>query len=138
MSTSNKSLRVAGVDLPLAPMKSARTIRLVLVTAPNRKIARSLAKAALTAKLVACANIVPGLESHYWWQGALEHSSELLVLFKTTRSHLAALEKLILDLHPYDTPEWLVVPVAHVGEKYLSWAEANSTFPPFHSSHPPI
>lgn len=107
-------------------MKSARTIRLVLVTAPNRKIARSLAKAALTAKLVACANIVPGLESHYWWQGALEHSSELLVLFKTTRSHLAALEKLILDLHPYDTPEIISVTLDASTPRYLDWILAST------------
>lgn len=126
MSAPNKSLRAAGVDLPLAPMKSARTIRLVLVTAPNRKIARSLAKAALTAKLVACANIVPGLESHYWWQGALERSSELLILFKTKRSHLAALEKLILDLHPYDTPEIISLPLDASTPRYLDWILAST------------
>ena len=107
-------------------MKSARTIRLVLVTAPNRKTARSLAKAALTAKLIACANIVPGLESHYWWQGKLERSSELLILFKTTRRHLAALEKLVLDLHPYDTPEIISLTLDSSTPRYLDWILAST------------
>lgn len=107
-------------------MKSARTIRLILVTAPNRNTARTLARAALTARLVACANIVPGLESHYWWQGKLERSSELLVLFKTTRRHLAALEKLVLHLHPYDTPEMISLTIDSSTPRYLAWILAST------------
>ncbi len=107
-------------------MKTVRTIRLVLVTVPNRKTARSLAKAALTARLVACANIVPGLESHYWWQGKLERSNELLVLFKTTRSQLAVLEKLILAHHPYDTPEIVALTIDSSTPRYLNWILAST------------
>ena len=102
-------------------MKRAAAFRLVLVTAPDLKTARALAKAALTARLVACANLVPKIESHYWWQGKLESSAEVLIVFKTTRAKLVALEKLIVAKHPYDTPEFIALPLAEGNGKYLGW-----------------
>jgi len=102
-------------------VKRAATFRLVLVTAPDLKTARALAKAALTAKLVACANLVPKVESHYWWQGKLEASAEVLIVFKTTRARLAALEQLVVAQHPYDTPEFIALPLAEGNAKYLAW-----------------
>jgi periplasmic divalent cation tolerance protein len=102
-------------------VKRATAFRLVLVTAPDLKVARALAKAALSAKLVACANFVPRIESHYWWQGKLESSAEVLIIFKTTRAKVAALEKLIVAKHPYDTPEFIALPLAEGNAKYLKW-----------------
>lgn len=102
-------------------MKRAATFRLVLVTAPDLKTARGLAQAALSAKLVACANLVPKIESHYWWQGKLESGAEVLILFKTTRAKQAALEKLIVAEHPYDTPEFIALPLTEGNAKYLAW-----------------
>jgi len=102
-------------------VKRAATFRLVLVTAPDLKTARALARAALTAKLVACANLVPKVESHYWWQGKLEASAEVLIVFKTTRARLAALEQLVVAQHPYDTPEFIALPLAEGNAKYLAW-----------------
>lgn len=106
-------------------MKAARSHVLVLVTAPELKTARVLAKAALTARLIACANLVPKIESHYWWRGKVERGAEVLMILKTTRRRLAALEKLILTKHPYDTPEFLVVPVESGTAKYLDWLTAS-------------
>jgi len=102
-------------------VKRATAFRLVLVTAPDLKTARALAKAALFAKLVACANLVPKIESHYWWQGKLESSAEVLIVFKTARAKLAALEQLIVEEHPYDTPEFIALPLAEGNAKYLKW-----------------
>ena len=102
-------------------MKRAAAFRLVLVTAPDLKTARALAKSALNAKLVACANLVPKIESHYWWQGKLEASAEVLIIFKTTRTKLAALQKLVVAEHPYDTPEFIALPLAAGNAKYLAW-----------------
>src|SRR5260221_379475 len=102
-------------------MKSAGKFALVLVTAPDLKTARSLAKAALEARLAACANLIPRIESHYWWQGKLEQSAEVLLLFKTSSRKLAALEKCILAKHPYDTPEFLVTKLSKGTERYLRW-----------------
>jgi len=106
-------------------MKSAAKFSIVLVTVPDLKIARLLTKAALEARLAACANLIPKIESHYWWQGRLESSAELLIIFKTPRTRLAALEKLILTLHPYDTPEFLALPVKAGVGKYLDWLAAS-------------
>jgi len=102
-------------------MKSAINFSLVLVTAPDLKTARILAKTALRAKLIACANLVPKIESHFWWRGKIESGAEVLLVLKTQKSKLAALEKLILARHPYDTPEFLVLPVTAGSEKYLAW-----------------
>src|SRR6266850_7088728 len=92
-------------------VKSAKTFQLVLVTAPDLKTARALARAALSARLIACANLVRGIESHYWWQGKIERGAEVLLILKTTRARLVALEKCILAHHPYDTPEFIVLPL---------------------------
>lgn len=102
-------------------MKPAKNLSVVLVTAPDLKTARRLARAALKAKLVACVNLVPRIESHYWWQGKMERGNEVLMILKTTRPTLPALEKLILKLHPYDTAEFIVLPLTCGSERYLSW-----------------
>lgn len=102
-------------------MKSARQFRLVLVTAPDPRTARKLARAALTRRLAACVNIVAPIESHYWWQGKIESGKECLLILKTTRSRLGALEQCILKEHPYDTPEWLALALTTGTERYLTW-----------------
>ena len=108
-------------------MKTAAKFSLVLVTAPDLKTARSLARLALTARLIACANLLPKIESHYWWQAKMEASREVLLLLKTQKSKLAALKKLILAAHPYDTPEFLVLPVAKGSNGYLQWLAESLT-----------
>jgi len=107
-------------------MRSAASFALVLVTAPDLRTARALARAALAARLVACVSRRPRIESHYRWRGKLERGSELLLLLKTRKSHLAALEKLILKEHPYDTPEFLVVPLGSGTGRYLDWLAAST------------
>ncbi len=102
-------------------MKSATSFSLVLITAPDLKTARSLASRALTTRLVACVNLVPKIESHYWWQGKLASAQEVLLILKTQKTKLAALEKLILAAHPYDTPEFLVLAPAQGSARYLRW-----------------
>src|SRR5687768_13305402 len=83
--------------------------RVVMVTAPDLKTARRIARAALKKKLAACANLIPGLESHYWWKGKLESSREILLLLKTDRKKVAALEGTIRSVHPYETPEFITL-----------------------------
>jgi periplasmic divalent cation tolerance protein len=106
-------------------MKPATKYSIVLVTAPNLKSARSLARAALQARLIACANLIPKIESHYWWRGKIESGAEVLLILKTQKSKLAALEKLILARHPYDTPEFIVLPLSAGNKKYLDWLKLN-------------
>ena len=104
-------------------MKTAARFAIVLVTAPDLKTARRLAKAALTARLIACANLIPKIESHYRWRGKLETSAEVLLVLKTTRARLAKLERLILAAHPYDTPEFVVLRLDKGNAKYLQWLQ---------------
>lgn len=102
-------------------MKPLRPAVVVLVTSPDLKTARLLATGAVRARLAACANLLPKVESHYWWRGKLEAGTEVLLLFKTTRAKLSALEKFILAQHPYDTPEFISLPVAKANRRYLEW-----------------
>ena len=102
-------------------MARASKFLIVMVTTPNRRVARSLARAALKSRMIACANIVPGIESHYWWQGRVTSGKELLLILKTRPACLKRLEKLILDKHPYDTPEFIALPIAHGNMAYLKW-----------------
>jgi periplasmic divalent cation tolerance protein len=102
-------------------MKPKGEYAVVLVTAPDVKTARQLARASLESRLIACANLVPKIESHYRWQGKIERSFEVLLVLKTTTAHLAALEKLILARHPYDTPEVIVLPISRGNKRYLDW-----------------
>lgn len=107
-------------------MKAAGAFALVLVTAPDLKTARAVARAALAAKLIACANLVPRVESHYWWRGKIERGAEVLMVLKTRRAWLGALEKLVLKKHPYDTPEFLVLPLRGGSARYLAWLTASA------------
>lgn len=101
--------------------KTSSRFLIALVTTPDRKTARQLAQAALKARLAACANLIPGLESHYWWQSKIDHGNEVLILFKTSSRQVAALEKLVVSLHPYDTPEFVVLGVERGNQSYLNW-----------------
>jgi periplasmic divalent cation tolerance protein len=106
-------------------MTAARNFAMALVTAPDVKTARALARVALQARLVACANLIPRLESHYWWQGKIDKSNEVLILFKTIERKLTALEKLLLANHPYDTPEFIVLRLNRGNKRYLNWLAAS-------------
>ena len=98
----------------------------VMVTAPDMALAHRLAKAGLEAKLAACANIGPAIESHYWWEGKLESSNEALVIFKTRQEVLPKLERIVRDVHSYDTPEFVALPLTAGSRKYLAWIEDNT------------
>jgi periplasmic divalent cation tolerance protein len=102
-------------------VKSKTQFALALVTAPDLSTARRLARTALRARLAACANLVPKIESHYWWEGKIERSDEVLLLLKTTTRRLAALEELIVAAHPYDTPEFIVLSITRGNKRYLAW-----------------
>jgi len=106
-------------------MKGHDRFSLVLVTAPDLKVARRLADAALQARLIACANLIPRIESHYWWQGKVESGNEVLLLLKTTTARLKPLERLVLAKHSYDTPEFIALPISRINKRYAAWLRAS-------------
>jgi periplasmic divalent cation tolerance protein len=97
--------------------------RIALVTAPDLKTARRLARAALEARLIACASLIPRVESHYRWQGKIERGAEVLMILKTTAKCAQKLEKLIVASHPYDTPEFIILDLRGGNKRYLNWLE---------------
>jgi periplasmic divalent cation tolerance protein len=106
-------------------VKSATSFAVVLITAPGLRVARRLARGALRARLIACANLVPKVESLYWWQGKMESGAEVLLVCKTAKRKLAAFEKFVLANHPYDTPEFITLSLSGGTKRYLAWITAS-------------
>ena len=91
------------------------------VTCGSRAQARKLAQAVLAQKLAACVNIVTGVESHFWWQGKLDHAKEYLLLMKTTAAKTKAVTQVIRANHRYELPEIIFTPITTGERKYLKW-----------------
>ena len=98
---------------------------IALTSAPHWQTARKLAKAILDARLAACVSIIPGAESHYWWQGKVSSAKELVMVIKTRKTKLKKLGEMIASLHPYDTPELLVIPTSHGSNRFLKWIDGS-------------
>ncbi len=96
---------------------------IVLNTCPDAESAQRIAAALVDKDLAACVNIVPGLRSIYRWKGKRESADELLLIIKSRVTDYAKLEALICELHPYELPEIIAVPI-HAGlAAYLQWIE---------------
>lgn len=96
-------------------------IVVVLCSCSDSEAARRIANALVEQRLAACVSILPGVESVYRWQEKIESASEALLLIKTTLEGFPALREKILELHSYDTPEIIALPVVAGFEKYLRW-----------------
>lgn len=96
-------------------------------TVGGRPEADRLAAGVIAGNLAACVQIDGPITSHYRWEGKLQQAEEFRLCFKFLPAQLLALESHVLGHHPYATPEWVVVRAEHVGEKYLSWAQASSS-----------
>src|SRR5215212_1598068 len=97
----------------------------VLMTAGSREEAARLADILVVARLAACVQILPEIESVYHWQGAIERSAEILLLAKTTEANFAALEAMVRSLHSYETPEIVALPINASSAPYLEWLTAS-------------
>ncbi len=93
----------------------------VLVTAPSAEKAAELGRALVSERLAACASVVHGIRSIYWWEGKVQDEAEALLVLKTTRARLDALRDRVLALHPYQVPEVVALPIEGGNEKYLEW-----------------
>lgn len=103
---------------------------LAWTTVATRVDADRLAADVVARNLAVCVQIDGPITSHYCWQGRAERAEEFRLCFKVLEPHAALLEARVLAAHPYETPEWIVSRAERVGEKYLSWAETNSSTPP--------
>ena len=94
---------------------------LVFTTLPTADKAAEIAKVLVEEKLVACVNVLPAVRSIYRWQGKLHDENEVLVLLKTRAEHLERLKLRLLEVHPYELPEVLAVPIESGYQPYLEW-----------------
>ena len=105
-------------------MVAGKDSRIVLVTCASLREARKIANTLVEKRLAACVNILGGaIHSVYRWKGNVERAKELLLLIKTSKRHLADLEKEVKRLHSYDVPEFVVLPIVAGSRKYLGWLE---------------
>ncbi len=93
----------------------------VLMTAANREEANQIAETLVSARLAACVQILPEIESVYRWQGEVKREKEILLLAKTVASRFEELENRVRALHSYETPEIIAVPVIDSSAPYLGW-----------------
>jgi periplasmic divalent cation tolerance protein len=93
----------------------------VYTTWPSAVEAEQAGKAIVERRLAACVNIIPGMISHYWWEGKLERGEEVVAIFKTRASLAEAISDAVKELHAYTTPSIVVLPVESVEQNYLGW-----------------
>ena len=98
---------------------------LVMTTAGSEAEARTIAFALVERRLAACANIIPRIQSIYRWQGKMEEAEEYLLLVKTTADHFTQVRDAIEELHSYDLPECVAVPIWDGSEPYLKWIDSS-------------
>ena len=95
--------------------------QLVLTTCPDTAAAERIAHALVSERLAACVNILPISQSIYLWKGKVESAAEQLLIIKSMTRAYRAIQKRILEMHPYELPEVIAVPVADGYSDYLAW-----------------
>nr|7L85_A Chain A, BG505 SOSIP-T33-31A [Human immunodeficiency virus 1]7L85_D Chain D, BG505 SOSIP-T33-31A [Human immunodeficiency virus 1]7L85_F Chain F, BG505 SOSIP-T33-31A [Human immunodeficiency virus 1]7L85_H Chain H, BG505 SOSIP-T33-31A [Human immunodeficiency virus 1]7L85_J Chain J, BG505 SOSIP-T33-31A [Human immunodeficiency virus 1]7L85_L Chain L, BG505 SOSIP-T33-31A [Human immunodeficiency virus 1]7L85_N Chain N, BG505 SOSIP-T33-31A [Human immunodeficiency virus 1]7L85_P Chain P, BG505 SO len=98
----------------------------VLITVPSALVAVKIAHALVEERLAACVNIVPGLTSIYREEGSVVSDHELLLLVKTTTDAFPKLKERVKELHPYEVPEIVALPIAEGNREYLDWLRENT------------
>lgn len=106
-------------------MRESPMARIALSTAGSMEEAQNLAQALVERRVAACVNLIPNLTSVYYWQGAVEENSEVMLVIKTTAEQLAAVEAMFRELHSYEVPEFLVLHVESASQPYLDWLLSN-------------
>ena len=98
----------------------------VYCTCPDQVVAERIAEAVVSERLAACVNLVPDVTSIYRWQGEIQRDAELLLIIKTRRTVYPQLEARIIELHPYQVPEIIALPIQAGSAAYLAWIADNT------------
>lgn len=110
-----------------AAPEAARSLRVVLSTAPSDAAARRIARTVVEERLAACVNLVPGVTSIYRWSGAVQEDSEVLLVMKTCAERVDELVGRVRVLHEYALPEVIALPVDAGSEDYVRWVREETT-----------
>jgi periplasmic divalent cation tolerance protein len=110
------------MTLPTAP----ETVLLCYCSCPDLASAQMIAQTLVGERLAACVNQLPGIRSTYRWQNAVATDNEELLLIKTSAGRFEALRTRLLELHPYELPELVAVPVMHGHDAYLDWVREST------------
>lgn len=102
----------------------AGALVLVLTTFADAAQARQIGTALIERQLAACVNFLPGIQSIYPWQGEIHQEEETLAIFKTRRDLLPELQAALTTLHPYATPEFIVLAAESASSAYLAWVHS--------------
>lgn len=95
----------------------------VLVTVPTKAKAKEIANFVILQKLAACINIIPKIESLFWWQAKVDSAKELLLVIKTKKKLFSKLAKAVKSKHPYKVPEIIALPIVAGNKPYLDWID---------------
>lgn len=95
----------------------------IFCTVPNKSEAKKISKVILESKLAACVSVIDKVDSHFSWNGEVCNESECLLIIKTKKELFGELEAIIKDLHSYNVPEIIGLPVIVGSEDYLGWIE---------------
>jgi periplasmic divalent cation tolerance protein len=95
----------------------------ILSTAGTLEEASKIAEHLVSNHLVACVNLIPGIQSIYWWNHAVQKEQEVLMIIKTERGKFEEVERAISSLHSYEVPEMISIPVEDGSQKYLQWID---------------
>lgn len=98
---------------------------IVIMTTPNKKEAEKIVRILLREKLIACANIVGPVSSLFWWQEKIDEASEVLVFMKSHRSLFERISERVGEIHSYEVPEILALPIIAGSPPYLEWLSAS-------------
>lgn len=98
-----------------------QAVVIALVTGPDRETLAEIGRRVVNDRLAACANVLGGVSSVYRWKGAVEEDDEALAILKTTRARAAELGQAVRALHPYEEPEFILLPVLGGSKSYLEW-----------------
>ena len=102
---------------------------LILTTAPADERADEIARSLVDERLAACVNVLAPMMSFYRWKGIVERDGERQLVIKTTRERTGQLRARLRELHPYELPEWVVIPVLEASPEYLEWVRAETDGP---------
>ena len=101
-------------------------IVLVLATAPSPEVAQTLVTTLVEESLIACGTILPGATSIYRWEGVVETAAECQMLLKAPADRVTDLQRRFTELHPYEVPEFLALPVESGLESYFAWVREST------------